>query len=81
MNGGFSGSILQYSAEGYFGFLPLELSYLLGKPLYSFQLGAKEHTHARQKKTNLVGLDEKSSDICRDSPLVKGEWVYHCGIY
>lgn len=23
----------------------------------------------------------KSSDICRDSLLVMGEWVYHCGIY
>lgn len=33
------------------------------------------------KKANLVGPDEKGSDICRDSVLVMGEWVYHCGIY
>ena len=41
-----------------------------------------KNTHTRKKKkTNLVGLNEKSGDICRDSPLVMGEWVYHCGIY
>lgn len=34
-----------------------------------------------KKKTNLVGLDEKSCDICRDSLLVMGEWVYHCSVY
>jgi len=33
------------------------------------------------KKTNLVGLYERSSDICHGSLLVMGEWVYHCGIY
>lgn len=33
------------------------------------------------KRTNLVGVDEKSSDICRGSPLPSAEWVYHHGIY
>lgn len=34
-----------------------------------------------KKKANLVGLDEKSGDICHGSLLVMAEWVYHCGIY
>lgn len=34
-----------------------------------------------RERTNLVGLDEKSSDVCRGAVLVMAERVYHCGIY
>ena len=67
--------------SGFFSPLPLQLSFLLGKPAYSFSLGAKEDKKKKKKRLTLLDSMRKSRDICRDSLLVMGEWVYHCGIY
>lgn len=35
----------------------------------------------KKEKTNLVGVDEKSRDVCGRCPRLMAEWVHHCGIY